>query len=125
MLLDVSRFVASLPGAQVQAPAIAPVCLLLISGGLLWLCLWRRRWRLFGLAPIGLGLVLIPVLIDPPDLLIAPDGRAIAVRDATGVFRVSGARAGSYTVGQFFDEEEGPPADAAELQQGVACDASA
>ncbi len=125
MLLSVSTFVASLPGAQVRAPAIAPLCLLLVASGMLWLCLWRRPWRLLGLPAIGLGLVLIPLLIDPPDVLVSPDGRAVAVRDATGVLRVSGARAGSYAVGQFFDEEGGAPDDGAVLREGVRCDASA
>jgi competence protein ComEC len=92
---------------------------------MLWLCLWRRPWRLFGLPAIGLGLVLIPLLIDPPDLLVAPEGTAIAVRDERGVLRVSGARAGSYIVEQFFDEEGGSPSDGAELREGVRCDASA
>lgn len=125
MLLAVSSFVASLPGAEVRAPSIAAASLLLISAGLLWLCLWRLRWRLLGLPAIGLGLVLIPVLIDPPDILVAPDGAAIAVRDHAGLLRVSGARAGSYIVEQFFDEEGGPPADSAALREGVRCDASA
>jgi competence protein ComEC len=49
---------------------------------------------------------------------------AIAVRDANGVLRVSGARTGSYVVGQFFDEEGGPPTDADALREGVSCDAS-
>jgi competence protein ComEC len=125
MLLDVASFVASLPGAQVRAPAIAPACLLLIAAGMLWLCLWRRRWRLLGLAPIGMGAVLIPLLIAPPDILVAPGGNAVAVRDGEGTRRVSGARAGSYTVDQFFDEEGGAPSDGDLLRKGVTCDASA
>lgn len=125
MLLGVARFVASIPGAQVHAPPIAPLCLLLIASGMVWLCLWRRRWRLFGLAPIALGLALIPALVDPPDILVAPSGTAIAVRDAAGVLRVSGARAGTYVVGQFFDEEGEAPSDMEVLRLGVSCDAAA
>ena len=83
------------------------------------------RWRLLGLPAIGLGLLLIPLLIDPPDILVAPDGTAVAVRDDGGILRVSGARAGSYIVEQFFDEEGGPPADGAALREGMRCDASA
>ena len=75
--------------------------------------------------PHRAGLLLIPLLIDPPDILVAPDGTAVAVRDAGGVLRVAGARAGSYIVEQFFDEEGGPPAEAAALREGVRCDASA
>jgi competence protein ComEC len=125
MLLKVAGFVASLPGAEVRAPQISAASLVLIAAGLLWLCLWRLRWRLLGLPAMGVGLILIPVLIDPPDILVAPDGAAVAVRDQAGLLRVSGARAGSYTVEQFFDEEGGPPVDGAELREGVRCDSSA
>jgi competence protein ComEC len=122
MLLAISAFVAGLPGAELAAPPMAPLSLLFIAAGMLWLCLWRLRWRLFGLPLIGVGLVLIPALIDRPDILVAPDGQAVAVRDSSGALRVSGSRAGSYTIEQFFDEESGPPAAAAELREGVRCD---
>ena len=125
MLLNVAAFVSSLPGAEVRAPQISAMSLVLITAGLLWLCLWRLRWRLLGLPIVGAGLALIPVLIDSPDILVAPDGAAIAVRDQTGVLRVSGARAGSYAVEQFFDEEGGPPTNGAELREGVRCDSLA
>jgi competence protein ComEC len=55
-------------------------------------------------------------------MLVAPDGRAVAVRDATGLLRVSGSRAGTYAVEQLFDEERGPPPDGVELRRGVRCD---
>jgi competence protein ComEC len=125
MLLAIADFVAGLPGAEVVAPPIAPLSLLLIVAGMLWLCLWRLRWRFLGVPTVLAGLLVIPVLIDRADVLVAPDGTAIAVRDETGILRVSGSRAGSYTIDQFFDEEGGPPASGAELREGVRCDALA
>ena len=92
---------------------------------MLWLCLWRRPWRLLGLPGIALGLILVPLTIDRPDVLVAPDGKAVAVRDRSGTLRISGARAGSYAVQQFFDEEGGPPTDAVALREGMRCDAAA
>jgi competence protein ComEC len=121
-LLAASDFVAGLPGAELSAPPMTPLTLLLITAGMLWLCLWRRRWRLLGMPVIGLGLLLIPALNDLPDVLVAPDGRTVAVRDAEGVLRVSGSRADSYTIEQFFDEEPGAAPAAAELRKGVRCD---
>ncbi len=121
-LLAIAAWVASLPGAEVHAPHIATVSLLIIVAGMLWLCLWRLRWRLLGVPVIAVGLLSIPFLVDPPDILVAPDGAAVAVRDEGGVLRVSGARAGSYVVEQFFDEEGPPPADGATLKAGVRCD---
>jgi competence protein ComEC len=124
-LLAASDFVAGLPGAELSAPPMTPLTLLLITAGLLWLCLWRRRWRLLGVPVVGLGLLLIPALNDLPDVLVAPDGRTVAVRDADGVLRVSGSRVDSYTIEQFFDEEPGPAPAAEELRKGVRCDALA
>ena len=122
MLLAASDFVAQLPGAEMTAPPMAPLTLLLITAGLLWLCLWRLRWRLLGIPAIAAGLLIIPVLNDPPDVLVAPDGRAVAVRDSSGFLRLSGSRAGSYTIEQFFDEEPGPALPAEELRRGLRCD---
>jgi competence protein ComEC len=121
-LLAASDFVAGLPGAELSAPPMTPLTLLLITAGMLWLCLWRRRWRLLGVPVIGLGLLIIPALNDLPDVLVAPDGRTVAVRDAEGVLRVSGSRAESYTIEQFFDEEPGAAPPAEELRAGVRCD---
>jgi competence protein ComEC len=124
-LLAASDFVAGLPGAELSAPPMTPLTLLMIAAGMLWLCLWRRRWRLLGVPVIGIGLLLVPALNDLPDVLVAPDGRTVAVRDGEGVLRVSGSRADSYTIEQFFDEEPGAAPAAEELRQGVRCDALA
>ena len=91
LLLAASDWVAALPGAEISAPPMAPLSLLLIAAGMLWLCLWQLRWRLLGIPMIGAGFVLIPILANPPDLLIAPDGKVAALRDAGGALRVSGA----------------------------------
>jgi competence protein ComEC len=124
-LLAVSDWVAHLPGAEIAAPPMTPLGLLLVAGGLLWLCLWRLRWRLLGLPAIGIGLAIGPLAHYPPDLLVAPDGRAVALRDAEGVLRVSGSRAGSYTIEQLFDEEREPPPEGGDLRKSVNCDALA
>lgn len=125
LLLEIAAFVASLPGGDVRAPQISAASLALFAAGMLWLCLWRRRWRFFGLPVVFAAFASIPLLADPPDMLVAPDGKAVAVRDAEGVLRVSGARAGSYTVEQFFDEEGDEPTSATALRAGVRCDAAA
>jgi competence protein ComEC len=125
MLLHISDWVASLPGAEISAPPISPLSLLLITGGMLWLCLWRLRWRLLGMGSILLGVLLIPLLAAPADMLIAADGKSVAVRDPSGTLRISGGRAGSYIVEQFLAEEAEPERDAASLRSGIACDSAA
>lgn len=121
-LLWIAAAVASLPGADLSAPPMSGGSLLVIAAGMLWLCLWRSPWRLIGAAVIGLGLVLAPALVRPPDLLVAADGAVVAIRDGDGKLRVSGGRPGSYVVEQFFDEEPGPAPDGDALRKGVTCD---
>jgi competence protein ComEC len=122
LLLAISGTVAALPGSEVRAPPIAPVALVMIVTGMIWLCLWRQRWRLLGVPVIAIGFIAIPLLSGRPDILVAPDGAALAVRDPDGVLRVSGGRSGSYTLEQFFDKEPDPAPEGPTLREGVACD---
>jgi competence protein ComEC len=124
-LLRISDWVASLPGAEITAPPISPTSLLLITGGMMWLCFWRLAWRLLGAPIILLGVLLIPLLASPADMMIAADGKTVAVRDSEEVLRISGGRAGSYIVEQFLAEEAEPERDQTSLRSGIVCDPSA
>jgi competence protein ComEC len=121
-LLTVSAGIAGLDGALVVTPKMPAASLILISAGFLWLTLWRPRLRLFGLAPIAAGLVLVPLTARAPDILMTAEGRAVGVRDAGGTLRIAGSRAGSFIVDQW-REAEGPRApDPQAIRDGVACD---
>jgi competence protein ComEC len=77
-ILWVARAVAGWPGA---AAALAPLPawgLLVASFGLLWLCLWRTRWRWWGAPVLAAGL-LGWALARPPDALASADGRLFAL----------------------------------------------
>jgi competence protein ComEC len=92
--LWVARCVAAWPGASLVARPLPAWGLGLVSFGMLWLCLWRSNWRVWGLPLIGLGL-LSGSLARPPDLLVSDDARMIAVRTNAGVLwqRQSGGNA--------------------------------
>lgn len=79
----VAQTVSTLPGAAIDMPAMPISALILFALGGLWLCLWRRRWRLLGLAGMAAAL-LVYALHRPPDLLIDGSGRLAAVRAADG-----------------------------------------
>ena len=64
-------------------PQIGAGVLLTYAGGMLWLALWRGRVRLLGLAPAGLAVMLM-LAAPVPDVLIARDGRQMAVTQADG-----------------------------------------
>jgi competence protein ComEC len=91
-VLWIARATAALPGATILAPHMPAWGLAAVSLGMIWLCLWRSRLRLAGVAAIVVGLA-SPAAVRPPDMLVSAEARLIAVRTSTGVFaqQVSGA----------------------------------
>jgi competence protein ComEC len=95
LLLWIAHVAASQPGAVRLMPQMAWGTFALFVVGELWLALWRGKARLWGLAPVALGTVLL-LLTPAPDLLIAgdghnvgvaaPDGRLLLLRDSKSDF---------------------------------------
>jgi competence protein ComEC len=85
VMLKLGQLVSALPGAVTVTPAFPLAALVLIALGGLWLVIWRRSWRWWGLLPVLVGITL--ALIAPrPDLMIAPDAQTIALRGPDGLF---------------------------------------
>jgi competence protein ComEC len=93
VVIATARTVAGWPGAVRLIPAMPAAGLALIVLGGLWLCLWRGRWRLYGLVLVVIGLA-SPAITRPPDILVAGDGKLLAVRAADGSLAFSSGRAG-------------------------------
>jgi competence protein ComEC len=74
-----AEVIAGLPLAVVPLAAFSTPAILAMAFGGLWLVIWRGRWRLLGLGPLLLGLVLA-LSPDLPDILISGDGRLAALR---------------------------------------------
>jgi competence protein ComEC len=89
----VAQGVSSLPGATLDLPEMPVTALVVFTLGGLWLCLWRRRWRLWGLVGMVVGLVLYAVH-QPPDILVDGSGKLAALRGDDGVLRFSSGRSG-------------------------------
>jgi competence protein ComEC len=91
-VLAVAREVAAWPGAATGARPIPPWGLLAFAFGMLWLCLWRARWRWAGAPLMALGLASAQ-LYRPPDLLVSGDARLVgfAADGALWLQRQSGA----------------------------------
>ncbi len=90
---------AALPGSVLWVPAMPGWGLTGIVLGGLWLMLWARRWRLWGLVPMALGFASL-ALADRPDLLISADGGVMAVRTETGDLSFNDAKAGTRLTAQ-------------------------
>ncbi|MBI4183837.1 MAG: ComEC/Rec2 family competence protein [Proteobacteria bacterium] len=126
LLLAVAGTVASWPGAVARVPQMPTSGLALVALGGLWLCLWRRPWRFLGLAGITAGMLSIG-LARPPDVLISPDARLFALREADGELRFSTETRGRFGRDVWLRREgrEGAPWSARDGsgEGGVRCDA--
>jgi competence protein ComEC len=78
-LLAIAHTVSTWPAASLPVPSMPGWGLALVSVGLAWGGLWRGRLRLAGLLPLVLGLA-APLLVPPPDILVGPEARLIALR---------------------------------------------
>lgn len=92
MILKIAHFFAGLPGATLLIPAMPVAGLLAMSAGLIWMCLVIGRWRLLGLTALGFG-ALSPLATTTPDLLVAGNGKLVAVKDTDGAYRFNSSRA--------------------------------
>jgi competence protein ComEC len=95
LLLVLARNTAAMPGAVAMLPTIPDSAYALMVGGGLWLCLWRTRWRWWGVAPFAAG-ALWALASPAPDLLVTGDGRHLAVHTSDGRIGILRERAGDY-----------------------------
>ncbi|SDG43968.1 ComEC/Rec2 family competence protein [Roseospirillum parvum] len=100
VMMAAARWVAGLPGAAARVPDVPAWGLLAAVAGGLLLCLVRGRRRWLGL-PLLAGALAAPWLGPPPDLLIGPQGRVIALGDGQGGYLTTPGRADSWTRAQW------------------------
>lgn len=128
LVIGVAKWCAELPGSVTLVPAWPPAVIACMAGGGLWLTLWRGRWRLWGLAPMVIGLA-IAFAAPRPEILVDESGRLFAVRGQDGRLALSSRRASKFDAGVWLRRdgnaepypwfEEDPDAWA---QGGLICD---
>ncbi len=79
VMIRTAETVAAWPGAVTIVPAMPMWGLAGIVFGGLWLCVWRRPWRLWGAVGVAAGLASV-LLVRPPDVLVDGAGKLLAVR---------------------------------------------
>ena len=94
-VIAIADTIARQPGASFYVPTLPVWGLVLIALGGLWLILWRRPWRLAGLAGVAAGLASL-AFVPPPDLLISGDGHTLAVRKADGTLVFAGGKGSKF-----------------------------
>lgn len=97
-LLALAAFTARQPGAVTDLAAFPLSALVILTLGALWLCLWRGRWRLWGLAGVAAGLWLA-ITAPLPIAFVHGDGATLAVRLSDGRLAVSNSARNDFAVG--------------------------
>ncbi|MDE2229338.1 MAG: ComEC/Rec2 family competence protein [Alphaproteobacteria bacterium] len=87
----IAKGVTSWPGAVMNLPSMPAWGIAIAAAGGLWLAIWQRRWRWWGVLPLALGLVSAN-FERPPDILISADAKLVAVRAADGRYLPSKAK---------------------------------
>ena len=124
-MLWVGRWVSGLPGAVSVMPAWPTGALALVSLGGLWMGLWRRRWRWFGLIPLLVGLA-VAYWTPQPDILVGRDGATVALRVPDGSLKLLTQARDTYSADEWLrrDGDTRISEDAvAHPSDGVICDA--
>jgi competence protein ComEC len=126
VVLWAAHGVADLPGAAIAVPQWPGLALAALVAGGLWLALWRRPWRYWGLVPL-LAALPIALLAHQPALVLDPGLDMAAVRAPWGVVRVAGWHRDKLVESAWLralgtTRSEPWPADGGGASDGLACD---
>jgi competence protein ComEC len=86
--IAVAKWVAVLPGNVWMTPRLPTIGVVLVALGGSWLCLWQRRWRLWGAIGIAAGMATM-LFTRPPDIILGDFGRFLAARAPDGDYFVA------------------------------------
>lgn len=89
-IIGVAEKVTEWTGSSGLVPTAPGAALVFIAVGLLWLCLWRLRWRLLGVPLIAVGVAAAMNAIRP-DILVDDLGDVVAVRGPAGGYQIIGS----------------------------------
>jgi competence protein ComEC len=114
-MVTVAKWVAGLPGAVGRMAAFGIGPLILASGGIILMGLLRTPLRWSGAGVLALAIVWA-VSVPRPDVLIAGDGRAVAVRGSDGKLHLMRSGKDAFAVKEWLaaDADARTAADAAD-----------
>jgi competence protein ComEC len=120
----VALWVASLPGAFGRVTAFGTGPLLLATAALLLICLLKTPLRWSGLVLVALAII-FAARTPQPDILVAADGRTLAVRGADGRLAFHHAGGDAFAIHEWLAADgDGRDVRDPSLGGGITCDAS-
>jgi competence protein ComEC len=121
-MIVVTQWVAALPGAIGRMAAFGTGPLLVTTAGIVLLGLLRTPLRWSGAGLIALGIAWA-ASARPPDILIAGDGRNVAVRGTDGSLHLMRASKDTFLLKEWLAADADPRlATDPSLSEGVSCD---
>ena len=122
-MIGVALWVTALPGSVGYMPAFGGGPLLLVTFGLLLMCLLRSPLRWSGGA-VTIAACLWAIAAPRPDVLVAADGQSAAIRGTGGRLTLLASARDNFAIKEWLaaDGDARKPGDAS-LKEGVRCDA--
>jgi len=100
IIIDIADIVTKLPVSNIPFPPMPVWILITMSLSGLWLCLWKRKWRLLGIVPLALCFS-YPLFYNPPTIFIGNNENITAVKLNDGRFVILGKRKINFTTSQW------------------------
>jgi competence protein ComEC len=118
VIVWLTAHIAAWPAAMLRLPPMPDLAILLIAAGLIWLCIWRSTPRFAGILLLLAGLA---VYADarPPDILVSPDARLIAIQSGRQIFLIREPKATAFTLAQWAPVWGGAPLTFAQCPQNI------
>jgi competence protein ComEC len=97
VILACANAIAAWPDAMLRVTPMPDAAILLYAAGLAWLCIWRGRKHFLGV-PLMAAALLVYAQARPPDALVSPDAKLIALRGPQGLLLLQGKKASKFTL---------------------------
>jgi competence protein ComEC len=92
-----TQMISAWPDAMLRVTPMPALSILLYAAGLAWLCIWRSRPRLAGIAALAASLA-VYAASRPPDVLVSPDAKLVAVSAPPRLFLFRAKKASGFTL---------------------------
>lgn len=79
-VLHIIKVIADLQYLIIHTQTFPALSIIIITFGLLWLCLWEKHWRFFGIFFMILG-ICFAIAYKTPDILVSSDNSAVKESD--------------------------------------------
>ena len=108
VIVACANAIATWPDAMLRVTPMPAASILLYAAGLAWLCIWRSKVSFLGLGFMALALA-VYAGARPPDALVSPDAKLIAVRTEHGFLVLRQKKASNFVLAQWQPVWAGAP----------------